>query len=104
MTTGQSVKPVRISYIQALRGLAALWVVFYHAREHTPSFGWLFDSGHYGVAIFFALSGFVIMHSIANAEELSLSGRLASRHADVVLTQWSHLACPGVAEYRGAVI
>lgn len=42
--------------------------------------------------------------SIANAEELSLSGRLASRHADAVLTQWEHLASPGVAEYRGAVI
>lgn len=42
--------------------------------------------------------------SIANADELSLSGRLAARHADTVLTQWSHLAHPGVAEYRGAVI
>lgn len=42
--------------------------------------------------------------SIANAEELSLSGRLAKPHADVVLTQWSHLASAGVAEYRGAVI
>lgn len=30
--------------------------------------------------------------SIANAEELSLSGRLAGRHADVWLTQWEHLA------------
>lgn len=42
--------------------------------------------------------------SIANAEELSLSGRLASKHADVTLTQWSHLASPGVIEHRGAVI
>lgn len=42
--------------------------------------------------------------SIANAEELSLSGRLAARHADAVLTQWSHLAQPGVAQYQGAVI
>jgi UDP-N-acetylglucosamine:LPS N-acetylglucosamine transferase len=42
--------------------------------------------------------------SIANAEELSLSGRLASKHADVTLTQWSHLASPGEVDYRGAVI
>ena len=42
--------------------------------------------------------------SIANAEELSLSGRLASKYADVTLTQWSHLASPGTAEYQGAVI
>ena len=30
--------------------------------------------------------------SIANAEELSMSGRLAGRYADVWLTQWEHLA------------
>lgn len=42
--------------------------------------------------------------SIANAEELSMSGRLASKHADAVLTQWEHLAAAGVAEFRGAVI
>ena len=41
--------------------------------------------------------------SIANAVELSLSGQLASKHADKVLTQWSHLAV-GVIEYHGAVI
>lgn len=42
--------------------------------------------------------------SIANAEELSLSGRLASKHADVTLTQWSHLATPGTIGHCGAVI
>jgi hypothetical protein len=42
--------------------------------------------------------------SIANAEEMSLSGQLAVRHADVVLTQWSHLAVDGVVHYHGAVI
>lgn len=42
--------------------------------------------------------------SIANAEELSLSGQLASKHADVMLTQWRHLAIDGRIEYRGAVI
>lgn len=41
--------------------------------------------------------------SIANAVELSLSGRLASKHADKVLTQWNHLA-EGTVEYHGAVI
>ena len=42
--------------------------------------------------------------SIANAEELSLSGRLASKHANITLPQWNHLASPGIAEYHGAVI
>lgn len=41
--------------------------------------------------------------SIANAMELSLSGQLASKHADKVLTQWNHLAV-GPVEYHGAVI
>lgn len=42
--------------------------------------------------------------SIANAGELSLSGRKAGRHADHWLTQWEHLAEPGGPEFRGSVI
>jgi len=34
----------------------------------------------------------VWVDSIANAEELSLSGRQAGRHVDLWLTQWEHLA------------
>jgi UDP-N-acetylglucosamine:LPS N-acetylglucosamine transferase len=46
----------------------------------------------------------VWIDSIANAEELSLSGRMASKHADLCLTQWAHLAEPGIVEYEGAVL
>lgn len=42
--------------------------------------------------------------SIANVDELSLSGRKAGRHADLWLTQWQHLAEPGGPDYRGAVV
>lgn len=42
--------------------------------------------------------------SIANAEELSLSGRKAGRHADLWLTQWEDLAGPDGPCYRGAVL
>jgi len=42
--------------------------------------------------------------SIANAEELSMSGRKALRTADACLTQWPHLADPGGPEHRGAVL
>jgi len=47
----------------------------------------------------------VWIDSIANAEEISLSGARARRHADLFLTQWAHLAEPerGIA-YRGAVL
>jgi len=64
--------------VQALRGIAALWVVLFHASDgnHIPTLkaalpNWVnvgvFDAGHYGVAIFFALSGFVIAHSLSGA-------------------------------------
>lgn len=46
----------------------------------------------------------VWVDSIANVEELSLSGARAGRHADLWLTQWEHLAQPGGPEYRGSVL
>jgi UDP-N-acetylglucosamine:LPS N-acetylglucosamine transferase len=41
--------------------------------------------------------------SVANVEELSMSGRLASATADLCLTQWPHLA-DGRVVYEGAVL
>ncbi len=46
----------------------------------------------------------VWLDSIANAEELSLSGQKVARHADLWLTQWAHLAREGGPEYKGAVL
>lgn len=42
--------------------------------------------------------------SIANADELSLSGQLAMNRADEVLTQWPHVAQGDRPAYRGAVL
>lgn len=42
--------------------------------------------------------------SIANAEQLSLSGQMAGKYADVWLTQWPELAGDPGPEYHGAVI
>lgn len=42
--------------------------------------------------------------SIANAEELSLSGRKIGRHADLWLTQWPHLARPDGPQFLGSVL
>ena len=42
--------------------------------------------------------------SIANAEELSLSGKKAGKIADVWLTQWEHLATPDGPAYKGSVV
>jgi UDP-N-acetylglucosamine:LPS N-acetylglucosamine transferase len=41
--------------------------------------------------------------SVANVDELSLSGKLASETADVCLTQWPHLA-GGLVSYQGSVL
>ena len=42
--------------------------------------------------------------SIANVEELSLSGRKIGKYADLWLTQWPHLARPEGPQYVGAVL
>lgn len=46
----------------------------------------------------------VWVDSIANAEELSLSGKKAGPHAAVWLTQWPHLARPEGPHYQGSVL
>lgn len=45
----------------------------------------------------------VWVDSIANADHLSICGRLAAHMADKTLTQWPHLAGNGV-EYHGSVL
>lgn len=42
--------------------------------------------------------------SIANAEQLSLSGRMVRRYADLWLTQWPRLETPEGPKYVGAVL
>lgn len=42
--------------------------------------------------------------SIANAQTLSLSGKLVREHADVVLSQWEHVAKVDRVEFFGAVL
>ena len=42
--------------------------------------------------------------SVANAEEMSMSGRLARRVADLRLSQWPHVAEAEGAEHAGSVL
>jgi UDP-N-acetylglucosamine:LPS N-acetylglucosamine transferase len=46
----------------------------------------------------------VWVDSIANVDELSMSGRMVCGKADLVLTQWPHLAREGAPLYKGAVL
>jgi peptidoglycan/LPS O-acetylase OafA/YrhL len=78
----------RFSFIDALRGLAAMAVVLFHAYagEHILSLPpWLLATvaqGEFGVAVFFVLSGFVIAHSQRD-QKLTLSsvGRFMLRRS-----------------------
>ncbi len=90
---GRGEQPQQFLLIQALRGLAALWVVLYHVSEgqHAPALeawlptwvdGLLFRAGDMGVAVFFALSGFVIAHSLRHdAIDARYVGRFALRRS-----------------------
>lgn len=46
----------------------------------------------------------VWLDSVANVEEMSMSGRRVRRFADLWLTQWAHLAKPGGPVFLGAVL
>jgi len=46
----------------------------------------------------------VWLDSIANAEEMSMGGRMAGRVADLWLTQWEHLARDDGPRFAGAVV
>ncbi|WP_161981580.1 acyltransferase family protein [Aurantiacibacter suaedae] len=61
----------RLARLDGLRGLAALAVVLFHYTAQFPNFvpgglvPFTFDAGAYGVHLFFMISGFVILMSIA---------------------------------------
>ncbi len=46
----------------------------------------------------------VWVDSLANAEEMSMSGKLARRVAHLWLSQWEHVAAASGAEYAGSVL
>jgi peptidoglycan/LPS O-acetylase OafA/YrhL len=64
------VRPGRIEAIEALRGLAALAVAWFHLTNTYPDASWVRASGWYGwlgVEIFFVISGFIIPYSLHNS-------------------------------------
>jgi peptidoglycan/LPS O-acetylase OafA/YrhL len=83
----------KFATLHGLRGVAAFWVVLFHAKtlgllhgtpfEDAGIFTRLtFDYGRGGVAVFFVLSGFVIAHSVfGKAVDLRFIGRFALRRS-----------------------
>ena len=90
--------------LRLLRSLLQLLVIVFRSRPHIViSTG--AAPGYFALRLgrlFGARTAWV--DSIANAEELSLSGRKVGPHAHLWLTQWEDLAKPGGPHYRGAVL
>ena len=67
----------RITVLDSLRGIAAISVLLFHyTTQYKKNFGLNipsyvdFQYGHYGVQLFFVISGFVIFMSIQNAKSI----------------------------------
>ncbi|MCA8970607.1 MAG: UDP-N-acetylglucosamine--LPS N-acetylglucosamine transferase [Planctomycetes bacterium] len=61
--------------------------------------------GFFGIRIGKLLGAKTVwLDSIANVDELSMSGQRVAKHADLWLTQWEHLASPQGPTFRGAVL
>jgi UDP-N-acetylglucosamine:LPS N-acetylglucosamine transferase len=83
--------------------LRVLWVVLRERPDLVVSTG--AAPGYFGLRIGKLLGARTIwVDSIANAEILSLSGRIVKPYADLWLTQWPELAREGGPEYRGQVL
>ncbi len=95
----------RLPFIDALRGIAAMWVLIFHIAEggqiaalQAVLPAWfnlaVFTSGHFGVPIFFVLSGLVIALSIGDDRvTAAYTGRFALRRAiRLDLPYWASIA------------
>lgn len=78
----------RLAEVDALRGIAAMAVVLFHLTTQfsviypaVPPPPWQFEHGHYGVNLFFIISGFVIFMTLDRAR----------RAMDFVVSRFSRL-------------
>ena len=80
-----------------------LWILLRERPDVVVSTGAL--PGFIGLCLAKAMGKRTIwLDSIANAEELSMSGRRIGAFADLWLTQWPHLAEAQGPEYAGQVL
>jgi len=82
--------------------LAVLWILLRERPQVVLSTG---AAPGFFALLFGRLLGArtIWLDSIANVEEVSMSGRMARRWAGLWLTQWSHLARPEGPEFAGRV-
>ncbi|WP_326536369.1 acyltransferase family protein [Pseudorhodoferax sp.] len=89
----------KLEWLQALRGVAALMVLFFHLNmywSHVPGLAALQPVLHWGFAgvdIFFVLSGFVVHHATRELRDAFALRKYAIRRAArIYLTYWPALA------------
>lgn len=77
-TPGRNGADSRFQGLDALRGVAAMSVLLYHYTSeygakvgHTRPLIWSFPHGHYGVSLFFMISGFVIFMTLERVERVA---------------------------------
>ncbi|MGB3614655.1 MAG: acyltransferase [Elainellaceae cyanobacterium] len=94
--------PSRIRELDALRGLAALGVVFYHYTTrygeiygHTEGLPFSVPAGRYGVLLFFMISGFVILMSLERTQ--TALDFLIKRLTRLYPTYWAAIAVTFIA-------
>lgn len=99
MTVSANSTSSRVEAIQALRGLAAMLVVFYHAiklfddrQDITLGPLWampsLHDFGAIGVDMFFVISGFAMAETVAGGKTKSAARFLADRFIRIIPLYW----------------
>lgn len=91
----------KLLWVQTL--IKLLWILMCERPRVVVSTGAL--PGYFAIRLAKLFGAKTIwLDSIANVDELSMSGRMIGRHADLWLTQWPHLAAPGGPHYRGTVL
>lgn len=93
-------KSSRYYLLDPLRGLSAIWVFLSHFHfsdefsERFPGFVWFAKAGHYGVPIFFVISGYCIAASAFAARRRNepTTQFLARRFKRIYPTFWASLA------------
>jgi UDP-N-acetylglucosamine:LPS N-acetylglucosamine transferase len=94
----------RWNKIRLLRSAAAIFLLLVRERPDVVITTGA-APGYFGVRFGKWLGARVIwVDSVANAEELSMSGRKAGSFVDLWLTQWPHLAADGGPQCMGSVL
>ncbi|MFI5149122.1 MAG: acyltransferase family protein [Bacteroidia bacterium] len=87
----------RISELDALRGIAALLVVFYHFTMGQPEARFGFKFGITGVDLFFIISGFVILLTLEKTKHWK--DFILSRFSRIYPTYWACVTLTAILVY-----